>query len=143
MDPPEHPLPIVYLIGPYASTMCSLSISTASACTTMLQFCPLLSRVGAATIIPRESAVSSVTLGGVLVPWLTPHEAPPGISSLPSHCGCGAHGCQLPPGVKSTATWYSSRSSYPVSTRMMYGTVRPLSVVVLATSCDGGGLLGS
>src|ERR1700726_5346059 len=92
MEPPEQPLPIVYRIGPYESTRCSFIISTASACTTMLQFWPLLSRVGAATSMPLERAVSSVTAGGGPGPWLTPHDAPPGISSLLSHCACGAPG---------------------------------------------------
>src|ERR1700736_3800755 len=93
-------------------------------------------------LTPGTPTVSLVTLGAVPDWCSIPQLAPCVISSLWLNCGCGAQGSQACPGWNRTAIWYWSRSWYPVSTRMMKGTVVPLSVVVAATAPDGGGLAG-
>src|ERR1700732_2511483 len=128
-----------------------------SAWVARLQLCPALSSAVDMTAKPRPRAVvglsvwastpgtptvSLVTLGAVPDWCSIPQLAPCVMSSLWLNWGCGAHGSHAIPGWKSTAIWYWSRSSYPVSMRTMYGTVVPLSVVTLAISLAFGGLSG-
>src|SRR5215212_7427414 len=90
--PPEHPCPIVYRTPPYDSRMCSFSISTASALTTLFAFLPWMFSELFATMNPRESALSSRTVVGVDCLWYGAVLCPNGSTSLWFHARGDAHG---------------------------------------------------
>jgi hypothetical protein len=90
-----------------------LAITSDSASVTMLQLWPALSSAVDITAKPMPSAVvglepapgppgiptvSLVVLGAVPDSWSIPQLAPWVISSLWSHCGCGAHALHGLPG---------------------------------------------
>ena len=87
MAPPEQPEPMVYLIGPYASARCSLTIIKASAFSFALALVPWLVMTAAAVANPRDSELSSKLL--LREPWVywRPAPAPNRYSSLPFQAG--------------------------------------------------------
>src|SRR4051812_3796201 len=150
--------------------MCSLSIRIDSGETTLLHCEPYLLFALVATANPCASAATALPLPKIeptassKPSFTTPlvagsRRAPPvgstgvsclchglqsppnGHSSFPVQPGCGAHGAHGFAGSASAATAYSARSITPLSTRTTNGTMRPSSVVVVATSA--GGLAGS
>src|SRR5437879_1406858 len=59
IEPPEQPLPSVYLISPYVSTICSFIIISVSAFRTRFELKSESVRLLSATMKPRDKAVSS------------------------------------------------------------------------------------
>ena len=103
----------------------------------MLQLWPVLLSEVDITTKPRPRAPTSSTSGAPPSLYAVPQPAPWVMKSFPFQAGCGAHGCQPLAGSNSTTILYCPRSSEPVSSRTMNGTVFPWSVVVVPTS-DGG-----
>src|SRR5215472_6240015 len=103
IDPPEQPEPIVYLIEPYVSAMCSFSMDTASAETTMFWFWPWVFRELFATMKPRESAMSTSTGCGGPFEWCTAALGPNAQTTLWFQPACGAQGAHCFEGSDSTA----------------------------------------
>src|SRR3954447_10695692 len=121
----------------------SLVITSDSAWVIRLQLCPALSSALLIRMKPEPSSFVSMTPGALPEPYSVSQLAPWVMTSRWLNCGCGDHGCHFLPGCHRAAIAYWSRSMYPVSWRTMKGTVTPSVVVVVATSAEGGGFLGS
>jgi hypothetical protein len=78
IDPPDRPCANVYRIGPYRSTIRSLSIITDSAETIELQLLPSTFSDDVATMKPRESARSICTFCAPPCEWYVLQFAPKG-----------------------------------------------------------------
>src|SRR5215212_6647098 len=92
IEPPEQPLPIVYLIEPNDSRICSWSIITDSPETQSLAFCPRMFSDEFATRKPRDKAMSTSADDG---PACVRHGAVPPPKSqytLWFQPACGDHG---------------------------------------------------
>src|SRR4051812_15053412 len=112
-----------------------------SACTAMLQLHVLSDSAVDITAKPLDSALSCITSGATPSWCAIEQPAPYHSKTLWFQAGGPVSRVKLCPGWSRTAMAYGERSMLPRSTRTMYGTVLPWSVVVVATSV--GGLLGS
>src|SRR2546429_9046908 len=86
IEPPEQPLPIVYLISPYVSTMCSFIIISVSLTRTRFELKSESVRLLSTTMKPRDRAESSAQFCSVRNcrrGW--PGGAPEVESALPVH----------------------------------------------------------